>query len=112
VYNDNYFVPRGYAVVKVTALGTSLSTGCPVIGERNDKASMKAVVDFLAGRRSAFAADGRTVTADWSTGDVAMTGKSHEGSLPLMAAATGVAGLRTVVSLQGVANWYDVHRRN
>ncbi|GIJ11974.1 X-Pro dipeptidyl-peptidase [Micromonospora andamanensis] len=112
VYNDNYFVPRGYAVVKVAALGTWASSGCPVIGNADDKRSMKAVVDFLAGRIKGYAEDGREVTADWSTGDVAMTGKSHEGSLPIMAAATGVPGLRTIVSIQGVANWYDTVRRN
>ncbi len=49
-YLDNYFVPRGYAVVFADGLGTGGSEGCPTSGGDNETQGMKAVVDWLNGR--------------------------------------------------------------
>ncbi|WP_255441297.1 CocE/NonD family hydrolase [Actinoplanes sp. ATCC 53533] len=53
-YLDNYFVPRGYAVVFADSLGSGGSDGCPTSGGRNETLGMKAVVDWLNGRAAAF----------------------------------------------------------
>jgi X-Pro dipeptidyl-peptidase len=112
IYYDNYFVPRGYAVVVANTLGTGESDGCPTAIGPNETAGMVAVVDWLNGRASAYSPEGKKVRASWSTGNVAMAGKSYDGTLALAAAGTGVAGLKTIVSLSGVSNWYDEYRAN
>jgi X-Pro dipeptidyl-peptidase len=112
VYYDNYFVSRGYAVLAASTLGTGESTGCPGAVSPDETTAMKTVVQWLTGKAKAYAADGSPVAASWSTGNVAMAGKSYDGTLPLATAATGVAGLKTVVSVSGVASWYDYYRGN
>ena len=112
VYYDNYFVSRGYAVLAASTLGTGDSTGCPSAVGPEETTAMKTVIQWLTGGAKAYAADGSPVTAAWSTHDVAMAGKSYDGTLPLSTAATGVAGLKTVVSMSGVASWYDYYRGN
>ena len=49
---DNYFVPRGYAVVLGESLGTGCSDGCPTVGDMNETLGTKAV-DRLAQRARA-----------------------------------------------------------
>jgi X-Pro dipeptidyl-peptidase len=110
VYYDNYFVSRGYAVLAASTLGSGDSTGCPGAVSPEETTAMKTVVEWLTGKATAYAQDGKPVTAGWSTRNVAMAGKSYDGTLPLATAATGVAGLKTVVSISGVANWYDYYR--
>jgi X-Pro dipeptidyl-peptidase len=39
LFYDNYFVPRGYAVVGVDILGTNRSTGCGDVGGADEIAS-------------------------------------------------------------------------
>lgn len=112
VYYDNYFVSRGYAVLAASTLGTGESTGCPGAVSPAETTAMRSVVQWLTGRAKAYAADGGPVTANWSTRDVAMAGKSYDGTLPLATAATGVDGLKTVVSISGVGSWYDYYRGN
>ena len=112
VYYDNYFVSRGYAVLAASTLGTGESTGCPSAVGPDETTAMKTVIQWLTGDAKAYAADGAPVTASWSTHNVAMAGKSYDGTLPLSTAATGVAGLRTVVSVSGLASWYDYYRGN
>lgn len=111
-YLDNYFVPRGYAVVFADSLGTGGSTGCPTSGGRNETLGMKAVVDWLNGRAKAFDADGNRIRADWSTGRTGMIGVSYNGTLPNAVAATGVKGLETIVPIAGISSWYDYYRAN
>lgn len=112
VYYDNYFVSRGYAVLAASTLGTGESTGCPSAVGPDETTAMKTVVQWLTGQAKAYAANGSPVTAGWSTHNVAMAGKSYDGTLPLSTAATGVAGLKTVVSVSGIASWYDYYRGN
>jgi len=103
---DEYFVPRGYAVVQVEMQGTGRSFGCPVTGGVEDTISIKAAVDWLNGRAPGFHYDGTPAVASWSTGDVGMQGVSYVGTLPNAVATQGVPGLRTVVPIAAISSWY------
>lgn len=103
---DEYFVPRGYAIVQVEMQGTSRSFGCPTTGGPEDTTSIKAVVDWLNGRAPAYHPDGTEAVASWSTGDVGMQGVSYVGTLPNAVATQGVEGLRTVVPIAAISSWY------
>ncbi|HUQ55796.1 CocE/NonD family hydrolase [Lentzea sp.] len=107
---DEYFVPRGYAVVEMEMQGTSRSTGCPTTGGPEDTASVRAVVDWLNGRARAFYADGRQAVASWSTGDVGMLGVSYNGTLPNAAAAANIPGVKTIVPIAAISSWYEYAR--
>ncbi|WP_043621119.1 Xaa-Pro dipeptidyl-peptidase [Nonomuraea candida] len=111
-YYDNYFVPRGYAVALVENLGSGRATGCPTSGAPNETAGPKAAIDWLNGRAKGFDAAGNPVTATWSTGKVGMIGVSYNGTLPNAVAATGVAGLETIVPIAAISSWYDYYRAN
>jgi X-Pro dipeptidyl-peptidase len=111
-YLDNYFVPRGYAVVFADSLGTGGSTGCPTSGADNETQGMKAVVDWLGGRAPGVDESGAAVRATWSTGNVGMIGVSYNGTLPNAVAATGVEGLKTIVPIAAISSWYDYYRAN
>jgi X-Pro dipeptidyl-peptidase len=111
-YLDNYFVPRGYAVIFADSLGTGGSDGCPTSGGRNETLGMKAVVDWLNGRAAGFDASGARVRADWSTGRTGMIGTSYNGTLPNAVATTGVEGLETIVPIAAISSWYDYYRAN
>ena len=107
---DEYFVPRGYAIVQVEMQGTSRSEGCPAIGGPEDTISIKAAVDWLNGRAPGFELDGSPALADWSTGAVGMQGVSYVGTLPNAVAVEGVPGLRTVVPIAAISNYYGYSR--
>ncbi|MBT2384696.1 Xaa-Pro dipeptidyl-peptidase [Streptomyces sp. ISL-11] len=111
LYYDNYFVPRGYAVVLVDLAGTNRSDGCVDIGGRSDIQSAKAVVDWLNGRARGYGSrTGRSaVKAGWTTGAVGMIGKSYDGTVANGVAATGVEGLRTIVPIGAISSWYDYY---
>jgi X-Pro dipeptidyl-peptidase len=112
LFYDNYFVPRGYAVVLVDFAGTSRSKGCLDTGGRGEISSGKAVVDWLNGRANGYSAvtGGTAVTASWSTGATGMIGKSWDGTITQGVAATGVQGLRTIVPIAAISSWYDWFR--
>ncbi|MEU4226087.1 Xaa-Pro dipeptidyl-peptidase [Nonomuraea sp. NPDC026600] len=112
LFYDNYFVPRGYAVLNVDMLGTTRSDGCPDIGGKADVLGGKAVVDWLNGRAKAFRADGTQAVADWTTGKAGMIGKSYDGTLANAVAATGVRGLETIVPISAISSWYKYQRSN
>lgn len=105
LFYDNYFVPRGYAVVLVDLPGTARSTGCLDTGGRSEVVSARTVVDWLDGRAAGYRADGSPVRATWSSGAVGMIGKSWDGSIANGVAATGVPGLRTVVPVSAISSW-------
>ncbi|WP_018348785.1 Xaa-Pro dipeptidyl-peptidase [Longispora albida] len=109
---DDYFVPRGYAVVLGHSLGTGPSDGCPTSGDQQETLATKAVIDWLNGRARGFNSSGGLVTASWSTGAVGMTGVSYNGTLPNMVATTGVPGLKTIVPVAAISSWYDYYRAN
>ncbi|MFC4588773.1 Xaa-Pro dipeptidyl-peptidase [Sphaerisporangium corydalis] len=112
LFYDNYFVPRGYAVLLVDMIGTNRSEGCPDVGAAADIAAGKAVIDWLNGRAKAYGPDGAAVTAGWTTGKVGMVGKSYDGTLPNAVAATGVRGLETIVPISAISSWYRYTRMN
>ncbi|MGW5512614.1 Xaa-Pro dipeptidyl-peptidase [Streptomyces albogriseolus] len=111
LFYDNFFVPRGYAVVGVDLAGTSRSDGCVDVGGRSDIRSAKAVVDWLNGRAKAYSSrtGGEPVRADWTDGSTGMIGKSWDGTIANGVAATGVEGLKTIVPIAAISTWYDYY---
>ena len=61
LFYDNYFVPRGYAVMLLHMAGTGFSTGCPATGGTPDNRSAVMAIDWLQGRRTAHDKDGNVV---------------------------------------------------
>jgi X-Pro dipeptidyl-peptidase len=112
LFYDNYFVPRGYAMVLLDMVGTGNSTGCPVTGGTPDNLSAKVAIDWLNGRATAYDKDGEEVVVDWHNGRTGMIGKSYDGTLANAVAATGVAGLTTIVPISAISSWYDYTRSN
>jgi X-Pro dipeptidyl-peptidase len=109
---DNYYVPRGYAVVLGESIGTFNSGGCPDVGGPWETLGTKAVIDWLNGRARGFDEAGNAARADWTTGAVGMTGVSYNGTLPNQVATTGVEGLKTIVPVSAISSWYDYYRAN
>jgi X-Pro dipeptidyl-peptidase len=109
---DNYYVPRGYAVILGESVGTFNSDGCPTSGDQAETLGTKAVVDWLNGRARAWNEAGQPISADWTTGDVGMIGVSYNGTLPNQVATTGVEGLKTIVPISAISSWYDYYRAN
>jgi X-Pro dipeptidyl-peptidase len=109
---DDYYVPRGYAVVLGQSIGTGDSDGCPTSGDAAETLGTKAVIDWLNGRAKGFDASGAPVTAGWTTGAVGMTGVSYNGTLPNQVATTGVEGLKTIVPVSAISSWYNYYRAN
>ena len=112
LYYDNYFVPRGYAVVLMDMIGTASSTGCPTTGGTGDNVSAVVAIDWLNGRRPGVDAAGEPVVADWHNGRTGMIGKSYDGTLANAAAASGVEGLETIVPISAISSWYLYSRSN
>ncbi|AWE52906.1 CocE/NonD family hydrolase [Streptomyces nigra] len=113
LFYDNYFVPRGYAVIAVDMAGTGRSTGCTDTDGREDTLGTKAVIDWLNGRAEAFHADGSPADATaWTDGQVGMVGRSADGTVTNEVAATGVEGLKTVVPISATSSGYDYTRHN
>ncbi len=54
----------------------------------------KSVIDWVNGRAKAYTENGEEVKAEWSTGNVGMTGVSYNGTLPNAVATTGVEGAK------------------
>lgn len=110
---DNYFVQRGYAVALMDSVGTAKSEGCGDVGGPHDIHAVRSVIKWLNGKWPADRATylvggrGRADATAWSTGDVGIIGKSYDGGLANGTAATGVDGLRTVVSIGGISSWYN-----
>ena len=109
---DDYYVPRGYAVVLGQSVGTGDSDGCPTSGDAVETLGTKAVIDWLNGRAKGFNEAGEPVTADWTSGTVGMTGVSYNGTLPNQVATTGVEGLKTIIPVSAISSWYDYYRAN
>ncbi|SEQ90209.1 Xaa-Pro dipeptidyl-peptidase [Piscibacillus halophilus] len=108
----DYYVPRGYAVILGESIGSGFSTGCATTGDINETLGAKAIVDWLNGDAKAFNEEGEEIVADWSTGNVGMTGASYNGTLANAVATTGVEGLKTIVPVVSISNWYDYYRAN
>ena len=105
----DYYLTRGFAVVEASGLGTYGSEGFELPGLGLERDAHKCVVEWLTGERVAYADrfGTETIEADWSNGNVAMTGISYGGALSYETATTGVAGLKTVIPVEGIASSYD-----
>lgn len=107
--NFNYYLVRGFAVVVSAGFGALGSDGFNYVGSDYERDAFKSVVEWLHGDRPAYADREGTIKtrADWSNGNVAMTGRSYAGTMPLAVATTGVEGLKTIVPVAGIADWYS-----
>ena len=106
--NFNFYLVRGFAVVVSAGFGALGSDGFNYFGSEYERDAFKSVVEWLHGDRVAYAdREGKIQTkADWSNGNVAMTGRSYAGTMPFAVATTGVEGLKTIVPVAGIADWY------
>ena len=114
LFLDNYFVPRGYAVVMPDLAGTNRSTGCTDFGGPSELASSTRVIDWLGGRAPGYSSPlgSRKVSANWASGSVGMIGKSWDGQNVLETAVTGIKGLDAVVPEAGISSdWTQFYLR-
>ncbi|MDQ1631551.1 MAG: X-Pro dipeptidyl-peptidase [Frankiaceae bacterium] len=108
----DFYVARGYAYVEAESIGSGQSEGCPTTGDQNETLAGKSVVEWLTGVAKGYTGAGQPVAATWSAGSVGMMGVSYNGTLPNMVATTGVAGLKTIVPISAISNWYSYYRAN
>jgi predicted acyl esterase len=95
---DN-FLPHGYAVAAIAVRGTAGSGGCMDLMGPAEVADLDQAITWLG-------------TQPWSNGNVAMLGKSYDGSTPWMVAGTGNPHLKTIVPMSGVPDMYELMFRN
>ena len=111
---NDYFLPRGFANIYVSGLGTKDSLGQMTNGDYRQVEAYKNVIDWLNGRCRAFTDHSRKrqVKADWSNGKVATTGLSYLGTMSNGLATTGVDGLEVIIAEAGISSWYNYYREN
>ena len=111
---NDYFLPRGFANLYVSGIGTKDSTGFMTNGDYQQIEAYKNVIDWLNGRCHAFTdhTRQRQVKADWSNGKVATTGLSYLGTMSNGLATTGVDGLEVIIAEAGISSWYNYYREN
>lgn len=107
--NFNYYLVRGFAVIISAGFGALGSDGFNFVGSDFERDAFKFVVEWLHGDRVAYSDREGTIEtkADWSNGNVAMTGRSYAGTMPFAVATTGVEGLKTIVPVAGISDWYS-----
>ena len=111
---NDYFLPRGFANLYVSGVGTKDSTGFMTNGDYQQIEAYKNVIDWLNGSCRAFTdhTRQRQVKADWSNGKVATTGLSYLGTMSNGLATTGVDGLEVIIAEAGISSWYNYYREN
>lgn len=111
---NDYFLPRGFANLYVSGVGTKDSQGLMTNGDYQQIEAYKNVIDWLNGRCRAFTdhTRKRQVKADWSNGKVATTGLSYLGTMSNGLATTGVNGLEVIIAEAGISSWYNYYREN
>ena len=111
---NDYLLPRGYANLYVSGVGTKDSQGLMTNGNYQQIEAYKNVIDWLNGRCRAFTdhTRKRQVKADWSNGKVATTGISYLGTMSNGLATTGVDGLEVIIAEAGISSWYNYYREN
>lgn len=111
---NDYFLPRGFANIYVSGIGTKDSQGLMTNGDYRQVEAYKNVIDWLNGRCRAFTDHSRKrqVKADWSNGKVATTGLSYLGTMSNGLATTGVDGLEVIIAEAGISSWYNYYREN
>ncbi|WP_302993054.1 Xaa-Pro dipeptidyl-peptidase [uncultured Streptococcus sp.] len=111
---NDYQLPRGYANLYVSGVGTKDSQGLMTNGNYQQIEAYKNVIDWLNGRCRAFTdhTRQRQIKADWSNGKVATTGISYLGTMSNGLATTGVDGLEVIIAEAGISSWYNYYREN
>lgn len=111
---NDYLLPRGYANLYVSGVGTKDSQGLMTNGNYQQIEAYKNVIDWLNGRCRSFTdhTRKRQVKADWSNGKVATTGLSYLGTMSNGLATTGVDGLEVIIAEAGISSWYNYYREN
>ena len=111
---NDYFLPRGFANIYVSGIGTKDSQGLMTNGDYRQVEAYKNVIDWLNNRCRAFTDHSRKrqVKADWSNGKVATTGLSYLGTMSNGLATTGVDGLEVIIAEAGISSWYNYYREN
>ena len=111
---NDYFLPRGFANIYVSGLGTKDSQGIMPNGDYRQIEAYKNVIDWLNGRCRAFTDHSRErqVKADWSNGKVTTTGLSYLGTMSNGLATTAVDGLEVIIAEAGISSWYNYYREN
>ncbi|MGT2923854.1 Xaa-Pro dipeptidyl-peptidase [Streptococcus caviae] len=111
---NDYLLARGFANIYVSGVGTRDSDGFMTSGDYAQIESFKAVIDWLNGRAAAYSSHKRDqlVTADWTNGLVATSGKSYLGTMSTGLATTGVEGLKVIIAESAISSWYGYYREN
>jgi len=105
----DYYLVRGFAVVQSAGIGTLGSEGYSTCGTDLEIDAFKCIIEWLNGERVAYSdkTGNVQIAADWSNGNVGMTGRSYAGTTQFGLATTGVEGLKTIVPVAGIASWYE-----
>ena len=111
---NDYLLPRGFANLYVSGVGTKDSQGLMTSGDYQQIEAYKNVIDWLNGRCRAFTdhTRQREIKATWSNGKVATTGISYLGTMSNGLATTGVDGLEVIIAEAGISSWYNYYREN
>ncbi|MCL1874990.1 MAG: hypothetical protein FWF87_01870 [Synergistaceae bacterium] len=105
----DYFLVRGFAVVQSAGIGSAGSEGFATCGADVEVNAFRCIIEWLTGDRKAYTdlVSNIEIKADWSNGNVGMTGRSYAGTTQFGLATSGVKGLKTVVPVAGIASWYE-----
>lgn len=111
---NDYLLPRGFANLYVSGVGTKDSEGMMTSGDYQQIEAYKNVINWLNGRCRAFTDHSRQreIKATWSNGKVATTGISYLGTMSNGLATTGVDGLEVIIAEAGISSWYNYYREN
>ncbi len=93
------FVPHGYAVAQVSVLGSGESTHCMDLMGEAEQLGVDAAVTYLGEQ-------------EWSAGEVALIGRSYDGSTPWQAAQFGNEHLSTIVPISGLTGVHELMWKN
>ena len=110
-----YMFVRGYAIVAANTVGNTFADGFTSSGDVCETLASIAVIKWLNGEAHGFTCQNAIYEVDatsWSNGNVVMSGTSYNGTLPIGAAATGVKGLKAIIPIAAVSNWYYYTRGN
>ncbi|MCL1874514.1 MAG: CocE/NonD family hydrolase, partial [Clostridiales bacterium] len=116
--NFQYYFARGYAVVISASLGNNFqelaSEGFSNCGDVEETLAAMTVIKWLNGEVKGYTDRTATteVVATWCNGNVAMTGRSYDGTLPNATACSGVEGLKAIMPTAAISSWYDYYRGN
>ncbi len=92
-------LPHGYAFAQVSVTGTGRSNHCMDLMGTAEQLGNDAAVSWLGGQ-------------NWSNGNVAMIGKSYDGSTPWQAAMFGNEHLKTIVPISGLIGVKELMWKN